>query len=119
MPLRLCLPKKPSPLPLKDLAQTPIPVIILKLALVFATSMFKSRQLMALKIVALRHQLEVLQQNTKGLATAILANTNAGGDNVHRGMILDILLGTANQRLPEHLKSGLIAFGENVPRLKL
>jgi ADP-ribosyl-[dinitrogen reductase] hydrolase len=106
------------PLPLTTLPQTPIPVIILKLALVLATSMFKSRQLMALKIVALRHQLEVLQQNAKRLATAILANTNAGSDNVHRGMILGILLGAANQRLPEDLKSGLIAIDENVPILK-
>ena len=44
--------------------------------------------------------------------TALLANANAGGDNVHRGMVLGILLGAANNELPEHLKRGLIAFEE-------
>ena len=44
--------------------------------------------------------------------TALLANANAGGDNVHRGMVLGILLGAANHELPEYLKRGLIAFEE-------
>ena len=44
--------------------------------------------------------------------TALLANANAGGDNVHRGMVLGILVGAANNELPEHLKRGLIAFEE-------
>jgi ADP-ribosyl-[dinitrogen reductase] hydrolase len=52
------------------------------------------------------------KSNNMDVETALLANTNAGGDNVHRGMILGILLGAANKKLPEHLKSGLIAFDE-------
>ncbi len=40
------------------------------------------------------------------------ATVNAGGDNVHRGMVLGILVGAANKELPEHLKRGLIAFDE-------
>jgi ADP-ribosyl-[dinitrogen reductase] hydrolase len=44
--------------------------------------------------------------------SALLANANAGGDNVHRGMVLGLLLGAANEELPEHLKKGLIAFNE-------
>ena len=44
--------------------------------------------------------------------SALLANANAGGDNVHRGMVLGILLGAANLELAEYLKRGLIAFAE-------
>jgi len=44
--------------------------------------------------------------------SALLANANAGGDNVHRGMVLGLLLGAANKELPEHLKKNLIAFNE-------
>ena len=44
--------------------------------------------------------------------SALLANANAGGDNVHRGMVLGILVGAANEEIPEHLKQGLIAFDE-------
>ena len=46
------------------------------------------------------------------IESALLANANAGGDNVHRGMVLGLLLGAANEELPEHLKKGLIAFNE-------
>jgi putative transposase len=38
---------------------------MLKLALIFLRSMLKSRQSMALEIIALRHQLDVLQRNAK------------------------------------------------------
>ncbi len=38
---------------------------------------------------------------------ALLANVNAGGDNVHRGMILGMLLGAAADDIPEELVSGL------------
>jgi len=44
--------------------------------------------------------------------SALLANANAGGDNVHRGMVLGLLLGAANKELPEHLKKRLIAFND-------
>ncbi len=44
---------------------------------------------------------------------ALLANTNAGGDNVHRGAILGLLLGAAEKNdFPEHLKNGLADQGE-------
>lgn len=34
----------------------------------------------------------------------VLANANSGGDNVHRGMILGLLAGAANEEIPVHLK---------------
>jgi hypothetical protein len=44
--------------------------------------------------------------------SALLANTNVGGDNVHRGMVLGLALGAANDTLPEHLVTGLAAYAE-------
>ncbi len=50
---------------------------------------------------------------------ALLANANAGGDNVHRGMLLGLLVGAAAAQvaardgepsLPEHLKQGLVDY---------
>ena len=38
---------------------------------------------------------------------SLLANANAGGDNVHRGMILGLLVGAARPDVPEPLKAGL------------
>ena len=40
---------------------------------------------------------------------ALLANTNAGGDNVHRGAVLGLLLGAAQEEgaFPAHLREGL------------
>jgi ADP-ribosyl-[dinitrogen reductase] hydrolase len=38
---------------------------------------------------------------------ALLANANAGGDNVHRGAVLGLLVGAAVDEFPEHLKAGL------------
>ena len=35
-------------------------------------------------------------------------NVNAGGDNVHRGMILGLLVGAANEEISEDLKQGLV-----------
>ena len=43
---------------------------------------------------------------------ALLANANAGGDNVHRGCMLGILLGAAQDDIPKDLKEGLLAFKE-------
>lgn len=42
----------------------------------------------------------------------LLANTNAGGDNVHRGMVLGLIVGAANDEIPSHLMQGLVAFEE-------
>ena len=50
--------------------------------------------------------------NNMDVESALLANANAGGDNVHRGMVLGLLVGAASKKLPEHLKRGLIAFDE-------
>lgn len=38
----------------------------------------------------------------------ILANANAGGDNVHRGILLGMLAGAANDEIPQDLKEGLL-----------
>lgn len=42
----------------------------------------------------------------------LLANANAGGDNVHRGMLLGMILGAANDHVPDHLVEGLVAHEE-------
>ena len=49
--------------------------------------------------LARRHRFEI--------EAALLANANAGGDNVHRGMLLGLILGAAHDTLPDHLISGL------------
>ncbi|NLC70764.1 MAG: ADP-ribosylglycohydrolase family protein [Desulfuromonadaceae bacterium] len=41
------------------------------------------------------------------LRKALLANVNAGGDNVHRGMILGLLLGAVAAEIPADLRQGL------------
>lgn len=43
---------------------------------------------------------------------ALLANVNAGGDNVHRGMILGMILGAATETIPSELVNGLVARSE-------
>jgi ADP-ribosylglycohydrolase len=43
------------------------------------------------------------------LEEALLANVNTGGDNVHRGMVLGMLLGAASQEIPKNLIDGLKA----------
>lgn len=40
-------------------------------------------------------------------AASLLANANAGGDNVHRGAVLGLLAGAACEEFPEWLKGGL------------
>jgi len=42
----------------------------------------------------------------------LLANVNAGGDNVHRGMVLGMLLGAASDSIPQKWVDGLIAKDE-------
>ena len=43
------------------------------------------------------------------MRASLLANANVGGDNVHRGMILGMLVGAANEAIPEDLIRGLVA----------
>ena len=47
-------------------------------------------------------------QNRFDLESALLANANAGGDNVHRGMVLGLLVGAASEEVPAMLKTGLV-----------
>jgi ADP-ribosylglycohydrolase len=70
----------------------------------FATACYPEHGLPLLLYFAKAHNVDV--------ESALLANANAGGDNVHRGMVLGILLGAANKEIPAHLKQGLIAFDE-------
>ena len=43
---------------------------------------------------------------------SLLANANAGGDNVHRGMVMGLLVGAATDELPDYLMGGLLAHDE-------
>lgn len=70
----------------------------------FATACYPEHGLPLLLYFAKAHDVDV--------ESALLANANAGGDNVHRGMVLGMLVGAANKQLPEHLMQGLIAFDE-------
>jgi hypothetical protein len=54
----------------------------------------------------------LLQRNNAAFKASLLANANAGGDNVHRGMILGLLAGASNTEIPDELKSGLLAYNE-------
>ena len=70
----------------------------------FATACYPEHGLPLLLYFAKAHDVDV--------ESALLANANAGGDNVHRGMVLGILVGAANKELPAHLKQGLIEFNK-------
>ena len=70
----------------------------------FATACYPEHGLPLLLFLLAKHQFDV--------QSALLANANAGGDNVHRGMIMGILAGAAQVRFPEHLKSGLAEHAE-------
>lgn len=48
-----------------------------------------------------------LYKNNFDFKQSILDNANAGGDNVHRGMILGALAGAASLEIPKDLKTGL------------
>lgn len=54
----------------------------------------------------------LLQRNKADFKTSLFANANAGGDNVHRGMILGLLAGACTTEIPYKLKSGLLAYDE-------
>jgi len=51
-----------------------------------------------------------LYKNKFDFEASILANTNAGGDNVHRGIILGLLAGATNDDIPHKLKTGLVEY---------
>ncbi|CAB1078122.1 hypothetical protein D1AOALGA4SA_5887 [Olavius algarvensis Delta 1 endosymbiont] len=70
----------------------------------FATACYPEHGLPLLLYFAQNHQVDV--------EATLLANANAGGDNVHRGMVLGLVVGAANDELPQHLKTGLTAFDE-------
>ena len=48
-----------------------------------------------------------LYKNSFDFRKSILDNANAGGDNVHRGMILGALAGASSEEIPQDLKTGL------------
>jgi len=48
-----------------------------------------------------------LNKNKFDFTSSLLDNANAGGDNVHRGMILGLLAGASTKEIPEELKIGL------------
>ncbi|EDZ62516.1 protein containing ADP-ribosylation/Crystallin J1 domain [Sulfurimonas gotlandica GD1] len=48
-----------------------------------------------------------LYKNKFDFTSSLLDNANAGGDNVHRGMVMGLLVGAANKEIPESLKIGL------------
>ena len=52
------------------------------------------------------------RKNNFDFRDSLLANVNAGGDNVHRGMILGLLVGAANENISDNLKKGLLDYNE-------
>jgi len=52
----------------------------------------------------------LLYKNKFDFKASILANANAGGDCVHRGIILGLLAGAANDEVPNDLKMGLAEY---------
>ncbi len=53
--------------------------------------------------------LYLIMKHNLGIEESLLANANAGGDNVHRGMIMGLIAGASNDDLPGHLVEGLAA----------
>jgi len=52
----------------------------------------------------------LLYKNKFDFKESILANANAGGDNVHRGILLGMLAGAASDTIPQELKEGLTEY---------
>jgi ADP-ribosylglycohydrolase len=52
----------------------------------------------------------LLYKNKFDFKSSILANANAGGDSVHRGIILGMLAGAASEEIPDELKMGLAEY---------
>ncbi|MDJ0784122.1 MAG: ADP-ribosylglycohydrolase family protein [Desulfosarcinaceae bacterium] len=64
-----------------------------------ATACYPEHGLPMLLYLAVRHGYD--------LESALLANANAGGDNVHRGMLLGLVVGAGSRSVPPRLKAGL------------
>ena len=54
----------------------------------------------------------LVRKNNFDFRDSLLANVNAGGDNVHRGMILGLLVGAASEKISDDLKQGLVEYNE-------
>lgn len=67
----------------------------------FATACYPEHGLPLLLYLIIKHDF--------GVEESLLANANAGGDNVHRGMIMGLIAGASNDELPDHLIEGLVA----------
>ena len=52
----------------------------------------------------------LLYKNKFDFKTSVLANANAGGDCVHRGIILGLLAGAASEEISDELKTGLVEY---------
>ena len=52
----------------------------------------------------------LLHKNKFDFKASVLANANAGGDNVHRGIILGLLAGAANDEIHTDLKTDLVEY---------
>lgn len=52
----------------------------------------------------------LLYKNKFDFKSSILANANAGGDCVHRGIVLGLLAGAASDDIPDELKRGLAEY---------
>jgi ADP-ribosyl-[dinitrogen reductase] hydrolase len=90
-----------DPFDVERLAREPEDEVVLK---IFATACYPEHGLPLLLYQAARHKFDV--------EASLLANANAGGDNVHRGMILGMIVGAANKETPEHLMKGLADYDE-------
>ena len=75
----------------------------------FGTVCYPEHGLPLMFYLALRHGFDP--------AAALLANANAGGDNVHRGAVLGTLVGAACEELPEWLKAGLVDRERLAPKI--
>lgn len=53
-----------------------------------------------------------LYKNKFDFTSSLFDNANAGGDNVHRGMILGLLAGATTETIPKHLKTSLTNYEE-------
>lgn len=65
----------------------------------FATACYPEHGLPLLLFLAAKHNFDP--------EAALLANANAGGDNVHRGAVLGLLVGASTDEFPVHLREGL------------
>lgn len=54
--------------------------------------------------------LSLFERENFDFKASLLANANAGGDNVHRGMVLGLLAGAATKSIPQELKEGLLEY---------